>query len=334
MTDNTHNNASSGARRLIGPVLAVLVIGFIAWGLWLAARPVPVPMQGLVEARSFSVVSKLTARIESLAAREGDSVKAGAVLARLDSPEVRARVQQAEAAQAVADANRNLVQLGARAEDVRAVRANFDKAEAAAQLAQTTAQRINALYRDGLVSQQRNDEATNNARAALETARAARAQLDVALTGARPEEKQAAQARARQAAGGVAEVGAAADEALVRAPVAGEVETVVLHVGELAPAGVPIMTLVDLSDIWAVFNVREDEFSGIAMGTELAGRVPALDNRSVKLKIDFISPRGDYATWRATRQSSGYDIRTFEVRARPVAPVEGLRPGMSVLVDR
>jgi HlyD family secretion protein len=138
----------------------------------------------------------------------------------------------------------------------------------------------------------------------------------------------------RPAAGGVAEVGAAADEVLVRAPVSGEVETVVLHVGELAPAGVPIMTLVDLSDIWAVFNVREDEFTGIAMGAVLAGRVPALDNRSIQLKIDFISPRGDYATWRATRQSSGFDIRTFEVRARPVAPVAGLRPGMSVLVDR
>ncbi len=332
MTDK--NIAPSGARRFIGPLLVVLALGFIGWGLWLAARPVPVPMQGLVEARSFSVVSKLTARIESLAAREGDSVKAGAVLARLDSPEVRAKVQQAEAVQAVADANRNLVQLGARAEDVRAVRANFDKAEAAAQLAQTTAQRINALYRDGLVSQQRNDEAETNARAAVESARAARAQLDIALTGARPEEKQAAQARALQAAGGVAEVGAAAVEVLVRAPVSGEVETVVLHVGELAPAGVPIMTLVDLSDIWAVFNVREDEFSGIAMGAELTGRVPALDNRSVKLKVDFISPRGDYATWRATRQSSGFDIRTFEVRARPVAAVEGLRPGMSVLVDR
>lgn len=167
-----------------------------------------------------------------------------------------------------------------------------------------------------------------------QNANAARAQLDAALSGARPEEKQAAQARARQAAGGVAEVGAAADEVQVKAPVNGEVETVVLLVGELAPAGVPIMTVVDLSDIWAVFNVREDEFSGIAMGAELQATVPALANRKIALKINFISPRGDYATWRATRQTSGFDIRTFEVRARPVQPVDGLRPGMTVLVDR
>ena len=325
---------SARAARLAGPLLILAAIAFIGWGLWQASKQVAVPLQGLVEARTLNVVSKVTARVESLAAREGDSVKAGAVVARLDSPELRAKVEQAAAVQSAADANRNLVQIGARQEDIRAARAMSDKAEAASQLAQKTFQRINALYKDGLVPLQRNDEAETNYRAAQQNANAARAQLDAALSGARPEEKQAAQARARQAAGGVAEVGAAADEVQVKAPVNGEVETVVLLVGELAPAGVPIMTVVDLSDIWAVFNVREDEFSGIAMGAELQATVPALANRKIALKINFISPRGDYATWRATRQTSGFDIRTFEVRARPVQPVDGLRPGMTVLVDR
>lgn len=332
--DTPDTPPSSRAARLAGPLLIIVAIVFIGWGLWQASKPVAVPLQGLVEARTFNVVSKVTARIESLAAREGDSVQAGAVLARLDSPELRAKVEQAEAVQAAADANRNLVQIGARQEDIRAARAQSDKAEAASQLAQKTFQRINALYKDGLVPLQRNDEAETNYRAAVQNANAARAQLDVALSGARPEEKQAAQARARQAAGSVAEVGAAVAEVLVKAPVSGEVETVVLHVGELAPAGVPLMTLVDLADIWAVFNVREDEFSGITMGADLQASVPALANRKVALKIHFISPRGDYATWRATRQTSGFDIRTFEVRARPVQPVEGLRPGMTVLVER
>ena len=332
--DSTEKPTSSRAARLAGPLLIVAAIAFIGWGLWQASKPVAVPLQGMVEARTFNVVSKVTARVESLAAREGDSVKAGAVLVRLDSPELRAKVEQAEAGQAVADANRNLVQIGARQEDIRAARAMSDKAEAASQLAQKTFQRINALYKDGLVPLQRNDEAETQYRAAQQNANAARAQLDAALSGARPEEKQAAQARARQAAGGVAEVGAAAEEVLVKAPVSGEVETVVLHVGELAPAGVPIMTVVDLSDLWAVFNVREDEFNGIAMGADLQATVPALAHRKVALKINFISPRGDYATWRATRQTSGFDIRTFEVRARPAAPVDGLRPGMTVLVER
>jgi HlyD family secretion protein len=334
MDDTPQTSSPSRAARLAGPLVALAIVGFIGWGLWQASRPVSVPLQGLVEARTFNVVSKVTARVESLAAREGDTVKAGAVLARLDSPEVRAKVEQAAAAQAAADAQSDLVQTGARQEDIRTARAMADKAEAASQLAQKTFQRINALYQDGLVPLQRKDEAETNHLAARQNANAARAQLDVALTGARPQEKQAALARARQAAGGVAEVGAAADEVLVKAPVSGEVDTVVLHVGELAPAGVPIMTVVDLSDVWAVFNVREDEFSGIAMGAELQATVPALADRQVALKIHFISPRGDYATWRATRQTSGFDIRTFEVRARPTAPVDGLRPGMTVLVER
>jgi HlyD family secretion protein len=334
MNDTTNVPTASALARLAPPLVALAAVGFIAWGLWQASRPVAVPLQGLVEARSYNVVSKVSARIEKLAAREGDSVVAGAVLVRLDSPELRARVSQADAAQAAADASSDLVQTGARQEDIRAARAMAAKADAAEQLAQKTFQRINALYRDGLVALQRNDEAETQYRAATQTANAARAQLDMALTGARPQEKQVAAARAKQAAGSVAEVGAAVDEVQVRAPASGEVESVVLHPGELAPAGVPIMTVVDLSDVWAVFNIREDEFSGIAMGATLNATVPALNHRAVALKIDFISPRGDYATWRATRQASGFDIRTFEVRARPLQPVDGLRPGMSVLVNR
>jgi HlyD family secretion protein len=179
---------------------------------------------------------------------------------------------------------------------------------------------------------QRNDEAQTNHRVALETALAAKAQYDAALVGARPQEKLAADAVARQAAGGVAEVDAAASELILRAPLAAEVDKVVLHPGELAGAGFPILTLVDLADIWVVFNIREDDFAGIKIGAPLDGTVPALGNEPVRFLIDTISPRGDYATWRATRQSSGYDVRTFEVRARPQVPVEGLRPGMSVLV--
>ena len=122
-------------------------------------------------------------------------------------------------------------------------------------------------------------------------------------------------------------------ELVLKAPQAAEVDKVILHPGELAAAGFPILTLVDLTDIWVVFNIREDDFAGIKLGAPLNGSVPALGNRQVRFVIDTISPRGDYATWRATRQSSGYDVRTFEVRARPQAPIEGLRPGMSVLVD-
>ena len=323
----------STAAGLAGLLILLGVLAFIGWGLWLAYHPAPVPLQGQVEAQTINIAPKISARIATLPVREGQSVAAGAVLVTLDSPELRAKVAQAGAAQAAAEAKRDLVAIGARAEDIRVAKAMWDKATAGAELAEKTYQRLNALYKEGLVSLQRNDEAQTNAKAALETARAAKAQYDTAVTGARPQEKTAASAAARQAAGGVAEVDAAALELVLKAPQAAEVDRVVLHPGELAAAGFPILTLVDRTDIWVVFNIREDDFAGIRIGAPLDGRVPALGDGQVRFVIDTISPRGDYATWRATRQSSGYDVRTFEVRARPQAPIEGLRPGMSVLVD-
>ena len=321
------------ATRFAGWAILLAVLAFIGWGLWLAYHPAPVPLQGQVEARTINIAPKISARIATLPVRQGQAVAAGAVLATLDSPEVRAKLAQASAVQAAADARRDLVDVGARPEDIRAAKAMWDKATAASELADKTYQRLNALYKEGLISLQRNDEAQTNHKAALETALAAKAQYDTARIGARPQEKRAAGAAALQAAGGVAEVDAAAAELVLKAPLAAEVDKVVLHPGELAGAGYPILTLVDLADIWVVFNVREDDFAGIKIGAPLKGTVPALGNKPVTFVIDTISPRGDYATWRATRQSSGYDVRTFEVRARPQAAVDGLRPGMSVLVE-
>ncbi len=325
----TTSKIKSRARFLI----PIAVLAFIAWGLWKAYHPAPVPLQGQVEAQTINISPKISARIATLAVREGQTVQAGTVLATLDSPEVNAKLLQANAVQAAADAKRDMVDDGARPEDIRAAKAIWDKATAGAELAEKTYQRVYALYKEGLVSLQRKDEAQTNFKAAHETAIAAQAQYDSARTGARAQEKLAASAMARQAAGGVAEVSAAALELELKAPRAAEVDKIVLHSGELAGAGFPVLTLVDLTDIWVVFNLREDDFAGIKMGGSLDGIVPALGNKQVRFIIDTISPRGDYATWRATRQSSGYDVRTFEVRARPQSPVEGLRPGMSVLVE-
>ena len=321
------------ARRVAGAVVALGLISFIGWGIWIGQRPVRPPLQGQIEALTINVSPKISARIASEQVREGDRVKPGEILVTLDSPEVRAKATQAAAVLSAADARRDLVASGARPEDIRAAKALWEKAAAGAELAERSYRRVAALYKEGLVPLQRNDEAETNYRAALETERAARAQYDAALAGARPQEKSAASAMARQAAGGVAEVDAAVVELQLKSPIAGEVDKMVLHAGELAPAGFPVLTLVDLADVWAVFNVREDDFAGIRKDAELSATVPALGNRKVRLSIYYISPRGDYATWRATRQSSGYDVRTFEVRARPIEKIDGLRPGMSVLVE-
>src|SRR5258705_98145 len=163
---------------------------------------------------------------------------------------------------------------------------------------------------------------------------ASRARYDTTLNGFRREDRTAAAAATRGASAKVDEITASAADIALKAPIPAEVDKVILHEGELASAGFPIVTLVNLSDIWAVFNLREDELRDIRVGSEIAATIPALGDRAVRLSVYYMSPKGEYATWRATRQSSGYDVKTFEVRARPKESVEGLRPGMSVLVAR
>jgi len=321
-------------KRALGALVVLGVIVFIVYGLYLANRPVVAPLQGQIDGRYIDISPKIVGRIAKLHVREGDAVKPGEVLVTLDSPEVQAKVSQAEAAQAAAAAKQKLLDTGVREEDVRAARANWERSVSAATLAETTFKRISALYKDGLVSQQRNDEVETAYRTSLDAVHAARAQYDVTLNGFRKEERVAAAEVTRGAGAAVLEVGALAADITLKSPLPAEVDKVVLHQGELAPPGFPIMSLVNLDDVWVVFNLREDELASIKIGTQIAGRIPALGGRTVTFTIYYISPKGEYATWRATRQSSGYDIKTFEVRARPGEKIEGLRPGMSVLVDR
>jgi HlyD family secretion protein len=252
----------------------------------------------------------------------------------LDSPEVQAKVSQAEAARGAAAAKQQLLDVGVRQEEVRTARANWERAVSMANLAEVSFKRINALYKDGLVSQQRNDEVDTAYRSALDAVNAARAQYALTLNGFRKEDRLAAAEVTRGAGAAVQEVGALAADISLKSPISAEVDKIILHQGELAPPGFPIISLVNLDDVWAVFNLREDELAAVKIGTQITGKVTALADRVVTFSVYYISPKGEYATWRATRQSSGYDIKTFEVRARPAEKVEGLRPGMSVLVER
>jgi HlyD family secretion protein len=321
-------------KRVVGATVVLGVIAFIVYGLYLANRPVVAPLQGQIDGRYIDISPKIVGRIAKLHVREGDAVKPGDMLVTLDSPEVQAKVSQAEAARGAAAARQQLLDVGTRQEDVRVARANWERSVSAATLAETTFKRINALYKDGLISQQRNDEVETAYRSALDGANAARAQYDLTLNGFRKEERAAAADVTRGAGAAVQEVAALAADISLKSPISAEVDKVVLHQGELAPPGFPIISLVNLDDVWAVFNLREDELAAVKIDTRITGKVPALGNRVVTFSVYYISPKGEYATWRATRQSSGYDIKTFEVRARPAEKVDGLRPGMSVLVER
>jgi HlyD family secretion protein len=251
----------------------------------------------------------------------------------LTGPEIAAKRAQAEAVIAAAQAQSAKARNGARREEIEAARANAARAEAGEALAKVTYTRTQNLYAEGVIAAQRRDEALANFKSSSEVAAAARAQYAQAQSGARSEDVATVGAQVKQAQAALAEVAAAEAETRIAAPLAAVVTRKMVDIGELVPAGYPVFTLTDIDHAWVALNLREDQLHGVKPGTLINGTVPALDNRRVEFRVYFVNPAGDYATWRATRQSSGYDIKSFEVRARPVAAIADLRPGMSVLFD-
>lgn len=323
----------STAATLLGALILAGAVGFIGWGVWRATLPQPVPVQGMVDATTISVSAKIPGRIESVLVKEGDRIEAGTPVAKIAIPELEAKLAQVEAVARAAGAKASLADEGARSEEIRAAKAQKARADAALALAQRSWERVDALFKEGLVSAQRHDEVRAQRDGAREAVRAAAAQVEALEAGLRAQEKDAAHALLAQAEGGVSEVRSMAEEAFVKTPLSGEVSKIIIDPGEIAPAGFPLVQVTDLTDVWMSFNLREDDLPGVAPGTRWQVEVPAL-GKTVEVEVYWVSARGDYAVWRATRQNSGYDLRTFEVRARPVTPVEGLRPGMSAILPK
>lgn len=311
--------------------IALVVMLFVAG--WFVLKPPHLIIQGEVDARQVQVSSKIGGRILAIDVKRGRPVHTGQLLVTLDSPEIRARMSQAKAAERAAQAQQEKAQRGARAEEIRSARELWLKAGAASDLAEKTFKRIAQLHADGVVPAQKLDEALANRDAAMRTEQAAKAAYDMALAGARIEDKTAAAALATQAAGAVSEVQAHLEDTRLASPIDGEVSDIIPEVGELVSPGYPIINIVDLSDIWVTFNLREDLLSDIRMGGILTITIPALGNRKADLEIQYISALGEFATWTSTKSSGDFDLKTFEVRAVPVKPVPGLRPGMSAVID-
>jgi len=311
----------------------VALVLLLAYGLWHASQPAPEVFQGQMEAHETDIAPKVTARITEVLVQEGDQVSVGSTLVRTNSPEVAAKLAQATGAQQAAQALSDKAQNGARPQEIEMARLQWQRAQSAAELAETSFKRVDGLAKDGLIAAQKRDEAYANFTTSRDQALTARAQYELARVGARAEDKAAAKGQVQQVTGVVAEVQAAQDETELKSPVAGEVAKVLAKVGELSAQGVAVVTVVDLSDQWVVLNVREDRLQRFANGSEFDAVLPALGNRQVRFKVFYTAVMPDFATWRATRAGQGFDARTFEVKARPLARIEGARPGMSVLVQ-
>jgi HlyD family secretion protein len=319
--------------KFVLPALVLTAVGIGVYAMWRHNPPAPEQLQGMMEARETDIAPKLTGRIAELLVQEGQRIEKGTLILRIDSPEVAAKMTQASNAAAAASAVAQKAMKGARPEEIRMAQANFERAQVGAELARKSFERVEGLYKEGLVAAQKRDEAEANWRASQGLANAARAQADMALAGARSEDQAAAIAQAAQVAGAVQEVEAARAETELKSPVAGEVARLLAKVGELSPAGVPVVTIVDLNDQWLLLNVREDQLQRFAIGQQFDATLPALANQAVRFKVVASQALPDFATWRATRSNQGYDLRTFEVKAQPLKPIAGARPGMSVLVN-
>ena len=251
----------------------------------------------------------------------------------IEAPEVQAKMMQAEAAKAAAQAQQQKAYKGARAEQIQGAYELWQKAKAGLEIAQKSHDRVKRLYEQGVLPAQKFDEAAAQLNAAVATERAAKSQYDMAKNGAEAEDKLAATALVNRAKGAVAEVESYIKETVLVAPVDGEVSEVFPKEGELVGTGAPIINLARLDDMWVTFNVREDLLKGLTVGKIVKAYVPALD-RDVDVRINYMKDMGTYAAWKATKTTGQYDLKTFEVRGVPTDTVQGLRPGMSVILDQ
>ncbi|RYY78537.1 MAG: HlyD family secretion protein [Moraxellaceae bacterium] len=287
----------------------------------------------MVEATTLNVSTKVPSRVEQLMAEEGSSVKKGQILGLLTSPELQTKQQQAEGALQSAKALQQTAERGSQEENIASLKANWQSTLAQAELARVTYQRAQNLLNEGVISKQRRDEAQAAKNSATQIAEAAHQQYLRAERGSTPEQLSSAQAQVKIAKAAVAEAQSLNQEMQLVAPQDGEVSQKFANVGELVPAGIPLYTLLDLNHQWVTINLREDQFNQLKQGSILHGDIPALNQKNVAFEVTHIAAQGTFASWKAARQSSGYDVRTFEVKLKSLKPLTGLRPGMSVLFD-
>ena len=322
-----HNNILLAIAGFVTVVIVVAIIGF------LVLDRDPDVIQGQVEVSEYRVSSKVPGRILEIRVKEGDYVKVGDTLAILDAPEVRAKMEQAQSAESAAAALELKAQNGARKEQIQGAFSVLQQAKAGFEIAEKSYNRVQRLYDEGVMSAQKRDEAYANYKAMEAQMKAAQSQYDMAVNGARQEDKMAAAAQVGRAKGAVNEVNSYIHETVQVAQMEGEVSDIYPKVGELVGTGSPIMSVSIMQDLWGTFNVREDELNDMKVGSEFTAYVPAF-NKDIKMKVYYMKDQGSYAVWKATKANGQYDLKTFEVKARPVEPLEGLRPGMSLVIKK
>jgi HlyD family secretion protein len=314
-------------------VIAAVVVAVVGLSVWYLVRGQPLLVQGEVDATRFDMAARVDGRVAEIPVDRGQDVAAGAVLVKIDNPETVAQKNQAITAELVADAQLAHINAGTRVEEIAARKAALDRAEAAVVLAQKTYDRISKLTELGHATVADLDKATDSLDEDLRAADQAKSAHDEAVNGYTKEERQIAEATVKKAVADTKEVQSIIDQMVVYAPVASQVYQRNVEPGEYVSPGVPLITLIDLNDMWVHFDLREDLVKTLKVGDRFKVRIPALGDREITVEVKLIATKGEYASWRATRATGDFDLRTFSIRAYPIEKVAGLRPGMSAYLD-
>ncbi len=321
------------ASRAPALIVTAIVAGIVGLSLWYLVQPQPLLIQGEADATRIDIAARVDGRVGKRPVERGDNVAAGQLLYLIDNPELITKLKEAEASFGVAAAQLANIDAGTRQEVIAQRKAATESAAANLTLAERTYDRIKVLAAQSHETLERLDEVTNNLKVAQRSADQAKLAYQEAVAGYTPEEHGIAKANVAKARASIDTIKAQVDELTVKAPIAAQVYQIGAELGEYVSPGVPLLSLIDLTDVWLRFNLREDLVKGLKVGDRFEMRVPALGDRLIAAEIRVIATKGEYAGWRATRATGDFDLRTFEVRAYPIAPVPELRPGMSVYAE-
>jgi HlyD family secretion protein len=314
-------------------IVGLIVAAVAGLSIWYLVRPQPLLVQGEVDATRFDIAARVDGRVGEIPVERGQNVAAGAVLVKIDNPETLAKNEQALAAKVVAEAQLANINVGTRAEVIAARKAALERAQASVVLAQKTYDRISQLAEHGNAPQARLDQATDTLHENQRAVDQAKSAYEQAVNGYTKEEREIAVANVKKAVADIAAMQSIIDQMVIYAPVASQVYKRNVEPGEYVSPGVPLVTLIDLNDLWVHFDLREDLVKTLKVGDRFSVRIPALADRRITVEVRLIATKGEYASWRATRATGDFDLRTFSIRAYPVEKVPELRPGMSAYVD-
>jgi HlyD family secretion protein len=314
-------------------IVALVVLAVAGLSIWYLLRGEPLLVQGEVDATRLDIAARVDGRVAEIPVERGQDVPAGAVLVKIDNPETLAKNEQAVAARVVAEAQLANVKVGTRIEVIDARKAELERAQASVVLAQKTYDRVSQLAEHGNAPIARLDQATDSLHEAQRNVDQAKSAYEQAVNGYTKEEHEIAAAAVKKALADIAAVQSIIEQMVVYAPVASQVYQRNVEPGEYVSPGVPLITLIDLNDMWIHFDLREDLVKTLKVGDRFDVRIPALADRRITVEVKLIATKGEYASWRATRATGDFDLRTFSIRAYPVDKVPELRPGMSAYLD-